>query len=324
MADVARRAGVSRALVSIVLRDEPGASRENRERVWRAAKELGYRPNSSARQLRRARSQHLGVVYAMTHGLDAELVEALYPAAEEAGFSLALGASTPTRTWRHAVDELLEFRCEAIIVIAPDDDPAAFTEISKAAPLIAVGRRLAGVDSIRMDDRMGSRLAVDHLVELGHRRIVHVAGDGQPGADGRRRGYLDAMAAHGLERFAHIVAGDYSEDSGADAAIAIVGSDADCSAVVTANDRMAVGLIHRLADAGVRVPGDVSVVGMDNSAQARMRHLSLTSVSQRVPALATHAVKLAIDRIDGSTAPADDVIIAPDLVVRSSTSAPPA
>ncbi|MBB5159229.1 LacI family DNA-binding transcriptional regulator [Saccharopolyspora phatthalungensis] len=322
MADVARRAKVSRALVSIVFRNEPGASRESRERVWQAAKELGYRPNSSARQLRRARSKHLGVIYTMTHGLDADLVEALYPAAEEAGFSIALGAITATRSWRRAAEELLEFRCEAIIVIAPEDDPAGFVEVSAASPVIAVGRRIAGIDSVHIDDHAGSRLAVDHLVELGHSKIVHVDGGSQPGAAGRRQGYLDAMSAHGLERFAHVLPGDYSEVSGAHAGSALLESDVDCTAVVTANDRMAVGLISRLTGAGLRVPKDISVVGTDNSALARMSHLDLTSVSQCVPALATHVVELAIGRIDGSMAAAAEVTVDPELVVRTSTASP--
>jgi len=163
MADVARRAGVSRALVSIVMRNEPGASTENRERIWRAARELGYRPNSSARLLRRASSKHLGVIYTMTHGLDADLVEALYPVAEDAGFAIALGAITATRGWRRAAEELLEFRCEAIIAIAPEDDPRAFADISAASPVIAVGRRVAGIDAVHVNDQACSRLAVDHL-----------------------------------------------------------------------------------------------------------------------------------------------------------------
>jgi DNA-binding LacI/PurR family transcriptional regulator len=322
MADVAKRAGVSRALVSIVMRNEPGASPKNRERVWQAAKELDYRPNFAAQMLRRTRTKHLGVIYTMAHGLDADLVEALYPVAEEAGFSLALGAMTATRGWRRAAEELLEFRCEALIVIAPEDDPRGFAEVAHAAPLIAVGRRITGVDSVHIDDPATSRLAVDHLVRLGHQRIVHVGGGSQPGAAGRRKGYLDAMRAHGLEQFAHVVAGDYSEESGAQAGSRLLTEKIDFTAVAAANDRMAVGVINNLILEGLRVPDDVSIVGTDDSALARMSHRNLTSVSQRVPAFAKHVVELAVNRIDGSLEPSADVIVDPELVVRTSTAAP--
>jgi len=322
MADVARRAGVSRALVSIVMRNEPGASTENRERIWRAARELGYRPNSSARLLRRASSKHLGVIYTMTHGLDADLVEALYPVAEDAGFAIALGAITATRGWRRAAEELLEFRCEAIIAIAPEDDPRAFADISAASPVIAINRRVAGIDAVHVNDQACSRLAVDHLAELGHRRIVHVDGGDQPGAVGRRQGYLEAMNAHGLEQFAHVVSGDYSEVSGAQAGVELLSSGVEFTAVTTGNDRMAVGLISQLIGAGLRVPNDVSVVGIDDSALARMSHVNLTSVSQRVPALAQHIVDLAIGRIGGLRTAPVDVTVDPELVVRTSTAPP--
>lgn len=321
MADVARRAGVSRALVSIIFRNEPGASPDNRERVWRAAKELGYRPNSAARMLRRARNKHLGVIYTMTHGLDTDLVEALYPVAEEAGFSIALGAVTPTRDWRRAAEELLEFRCEAIIVIAPTNGASSLTDLSAESPVVAVGRHFAGVDSVHIDDHACSRLAVDHLVELGHRRIVHIDGADQPGAAGRRQGYLDAMNSHGLGGFAVVVPGDYSEVSGAHAATALLGEAVDFTAVATGNDRMAVGLLTGLARAGLRTPEDVSVVGIDDSALARMSHLNLTSVSQRVPALATHIVQLAMSRLDGRLT-VEEVVVEPELVRRTSTAAP--
>jgi DNA-binding LacI/PurR family transcriptional regulator len=322
MADVAKRAGVSRALVSIVMRNEPGASPENRERVWQAAKELDYRPNFAAQMLRRTRTKHLGVIYTMAHGLDADLVEALYPVAEEAGFSLALGAMTATRDWRRAAEELLEFRCEAIIVIAPEDDPRGFAEVAHAAPLIAVGRRIVGVDSVHIDDPATSRLAVDHLVALGHRRIVHVDGGNEPGAAGRREGYLEAMRAHGLEEFAHVEAGDYSEESGAKAGFRLLDEKVDFTAIAAANDRMAVGVTNSLILAGLRVPDDVSIVGTDDSALARMSHRDLTSVSQRVPTFAKHVVELAINRIDGSLEPSADVIIDPELVIRTSTAPP--
>jgi len=159
-------------------------------------------------------------------------------------------------------------------------------------------------------------------VGLGHRKIVHVGGGNEPGAAGRRKGYLDAMRAHGLEEFAHVVAGDYSEESGAKAGSRLLEEKIDFTAVAAANDRMAVGVINSLTLDGLRVPDDVSIVGTDDSALARMRHRNLTSVSQRVPAFAKHVVELAVNRIDGSLEPSADVVVDPELVVRTSTAPP--
>src|SRR5690348_16911631 len=111
MRDVAARVGVSQALVSLVFRNAPGASSETRERVFRAAAELGYRPDTAAQVLRRSRSRHIGVLYTMRQPWDVDLVEAIYPAAERHGYHIVLGALGPGRDERRADEELLAYRC---------------------------------------------------------------------------------------------------------------------------------------------------------------------------------------------------------------------
>src|SRR4051812_19988300 len=241
MADVAARAGVSRALVSIVFRGAPGASEPTRARVMRAADELSYRPDRRARLLGSSRSRTIGVVFGLHHEFHTELVERLYEAVGITGFELALGATAPTRTESTAVQALLEFRCEALVLIGPLMQRRALDELSRQVPVVVVARELRtpSVDVVRTDDEHGARLAVEHLVQLGHRRIVHVDGVRAPGAAQRRRGYRKAMAAAGLARQARIVPGGLTDEDGERAADVLLARRSRATAGVALNDHRA-------------------------------------------------------------------------------------
>jgi DNA-binding LacI/PurR family transcriptional regulator len=184
LADVATRAGVSTSLVSLVMRDEPGASAETRRRILDAADELGYYPDSRARLLRSGRSRLLGVVFGIQHAFHADLVTDLYTAAGETGYELALSAVTPDRDETDATAGLLQDRCEALILLAPHASAASLARLATRLPVVVLARgvRGAAVDVIRTADAEGLRQAVDHLVLLGHHRIVHVDGGRAPGA----------------------------------------------------------------------------------------------------------------------------------------------
>jgi DNA-binding LacI/PurR family transcriptional regulator len=176
LADVAARAGVSVALVSIVVREAPGASAATRERVLAVADELGYRPDTRARFLRRSRSRLLGVVFGVQHAFHGDLVGGLYPAAEQVGYELALSAVTPGRDERRAVGSLLQDRCEALVLLGPQSPTAYLAGLAAQLPVVVVARavRNRAVDVVRTDDAEGLAHAVDHLAGLGHRRIAHV------------------------------------------------------------------------------------------------------------------------------------------------------
>lgn len=324
MRDVAAHVGVSQTLVSLVLRDRPGPSARTRERVLAAAAELGYRPDSAARVLRSNRSMRLGVLFAMRQPYDVDLVEALYPAARRHGYALLLGALAPGRDQRAAVEDLLGSRCEAIIRIGPDGDERELAELTRRLPVVDIGRRRRGgaVDVVRGADARGAQLAVDHLVELGHRDIAHVGGGAEPGAADRRRGYRSAMRRHGLDQHVRVLAGDYTEEAGAAAARALLAERRLPTAVFAANDRCAHGLLYTLVRAGVAVPEQVSVVGYDDSRIARLSYLDLTSVRQDAAAMAELAVRAVVERLDaGRTAPTD-LVLPPTVVVRGSTRPP--
>lgn len=325
MADVAAHLGVSRQLVSLVLADRPGPSARTRERVLRAAEELGYRADTAARLLRRARSRQVGVLFNLGYPMDAHLVEELYPAAAELGYDVVLGAMAATRGEREAIDELVGLRCEALILIGLSTEaPAYLTRVAERVPVVEIGQRTGaeGTDSVRTADAEGARRAVAHLVELGHRAIVHVDGGDLPGARERARGYAEAMREHGLAERTEVVPGAYSEEAGARAARLLLSRDALPTAVVAANDLCAFGLWASLVGAGVSVPGEVSVVGYDDSRTARLSFLRLTSVRQDAARMARLAVRTAAERLDGERTRSTHLRLEPALTVRDSTAVP--
>jgi DNA-binding LacI/PurR family transcriptional regulator len=324
MRDVAARVGVSQALVSLVFRDAPGASSETRERVFRAAAELGYRPDTAARVLRRSRSRHIGVLFTMRQPFDIDLVEAIYPAADRYGYHVVLGALGPGRDERKAVEELLAYRCEAMILLVPATRGSELDEVVQQMPVVTIARRATGDGSaaVRVADERGARLAVDHLVSLGHRAIVHVDGGKLPGSTFRSRGYRQAMRRHGLDQQIRILPGDHTEESGAAAARQLMMENRLPTAIFASNDRCAHGVLVTFIRAGVNIPGDVSVVGFDDSGVARLSFIDLTSVRQDVNRMAEYAVEAVIERLDrGRTAPRD-IVLDPTLVIRGTTGAP--
>ena len=338
LADVASRAGVSKSLVSLVMRDEPGAGAETRRRVLDAAEELGYHPDSRARLLRSGRSRLLGVVFGIQHAFHADLVTALYAAARETGYELALSAVTPDRDETEATAGLLQDRCEALILLGPQTPTADLARLAARLPVVVLARgvRSAAVDVVRTADGEGLHQAVDHLVALGHRRIAHIDGGRAPGAEQRRRGYRDAMRRYGLDRHIRIIPGGLTEEEGATAARTLLrarpaGEDATArtaaatlkpdgpTAVTAFNDRCATGVLDVLVRSGLRVPDDISVAGYDDSRLARLSHVDLTTVAQDTAAMSRIAVTRAVDRIEGVAVHQREVVIPPHLVVRGST-----
>ena len=319
LAEVAQRAGVSPALVSIVMRDVPGASPATRARVRQAAEEIGYRPDPRARLLRSQHTRLLGVVFTAGQEFHAGLIDGVYQAAEQRGYDVVLSCVTPHHHERQAVRTLLDDRCEALVLIGSALPVRELTEIGQGLPVIAVARKVRGVDAVRSDDAYGATLAVTHLAELGHRGITHLNGGRAPGAAERRNGLRRAAAALGVETT--LVDGGLTEREGAAAAQSLLQSTLP-TAIFAFNDRCALGVVDVLIRAGVRVPEDVSVVGFDDSPLAGLAHVDLTTVGQDSRQLADSAVARAIERIDGQVAAGADLVCEPRLVVRSSTAAP--
>ena len=325
LADVAAEAGVSTALVSIVMRHAPGASPGTRLRVRAVAERLGYRPDSRARLLRSGRSRLLGVVFDVRRSFHGELVTGLYAAAGALGYELTLSAVTAQRDEGAALAGLLHDRCEALLALSLTSTTAELAAVAAHLPVVVVGRgvRDRRVDVVRNDDAQGVRKAVDHLVDLGHRRIAHVDGGRGTIAAERRRGYAAAMAHHGLEAHRRVVAGGSEEADGIRAVGGLLAGSAPApTAVTTYNDQVAIGVLHALRLAGRSVPGDVSVVGYDDERAAGLSHLDLTTVAQDTTTMTTLAVARARDRVERVPVSVRELIIPPRLVVRGSTAAP--
>lgn len=319
LADVAERAGVSRALVSIVMRDVPGASPENRDRVRRAADELGYRPDPRARMLRSQRSRLLGVVFSAGQEFHAGLVDGVYRAAEERGYDLLISCVTPHHGEAQAVRTLLDDRCEALLLIGSELPARRLGELDARLPVVAIARKVRTVDAVRSDDHHGAALAVAHLAGLGHRAVTHLDGGRAPGAAQRRSGFRRMAAELGVT--ASVLPGGLTERDGMVAAEHLLETELP-TAVFAFNDRCALGVIDVLTRAGVRVPEDVSVIGFDDSPLAGLSHVNLTTVGQDTVALADLAVQRAIRRIEEGPDGTADEVCEPHLVVRGSTASP--
>jgi DNA-binding LacI/PurR family transcriptional regulator len=323
MQDIADKVGVSKALVSLVFRNAAGPSAETRLRVFAAADELGYRVNRTAALMTARRSHHLGVTINIRNSFHTEIAEHIVAAADRAGYEVVLGAVTPTHGEAKVIETLLDFRCEGILLIGPELSTTELANLGGKVPSVVIGRRIRAdtLDVVRTADARGIGTVVDHLVGLNHRQVVHVSGGSGVIATDRRNGYLRAMRKHGLERHAKVIDGDFTESAGTVVAQRLL-AEALPTAVVCANDRLAVGVLDALRRAGVDVPGEVSVTGYDDSMLARLGHIDLTTVSQKPQEQADHAVAAVIERLDKERTEPRSSVLTPELVVRATTAPP--
>lgn len=323
LADVAKYAGVSRALASIVMRGAPGASETTRLRVQAAARTLEYRPDIRARALASRSSHTIGVLFGVAHRYHFELIDGLYLAAEERGWDLVLSALTPSRDERRALESLQDFRFDALVMLGP---PVLEPKMAGLLPVVVMGWHVdhPDVDVVRTSDEEGVRLAVDHLVALGHKHIAHLQGGPGIIAGSRQQAYTSAMRAHGLGGV-HVIACDGPDQlDGQQAMHRFLASEADLpTALVAFNDDLAAAAMTALLQHGLSVPGDVSVVGFDDSVLARSRGIDLTSVTQEPREMGRLAVERIVARKAGATVDSRETTLSPQLRIRSSTGPAP-
>lgn len=323
--DVAKRAGVSKSLVSLVMQESPYVSDERRAAVLQAVEELNYRPNAMARGLVQQRSQILGVLLSNLHnpffadvvtGIEAEALERGYRAFFNTGIRL------PERE-AIALETLLQLQADGLILAGTLLDMKTINKAGKAVPIVLISRatRSQHVDSVVGNERLGARIAVDHLLSLGHTRIAHIDGGRGAGAKRRRRGFEAAMAAHDLEPI--LTPGSYTEEGGAEGVRELLAMDQHPTAIFAPNDLAALGCLQALSDAGRSVPGDVSLMGYDNAWLAGLQHISLTTIDQPRHELGTTSVELLLERLEGGRKEPRHIVLEPSLVVRATT-APPA
>ncbi|GAA4116263.1 LacI family DNA-binding transcriptional regulator [Nocardioides fonticola] len=334
LADVAARAGVSISAVSKVLSGDPSlrVTEPTRERIKAAARELNYRPNFAGRALKSARTQVLGIVVPdLTNALFTDLMDGVEDAAREAGYVVLLGRSDDPRPDAEVYQRLLgEGRVDGLIVqvvdgVAPDGLGAL---LENNPPVVLINSVAPGqVGSVLLDDVAGARVATEHLLDLGHRRLALV--NGLPTsltAERRRQGFREALADAGVPRRGLLETRlGYRPENGRAALEEILAAPRRPTGVVVANVNAAIGLLAAAREHGVRVPEDLSVVTVHDSWTAENTWPPLTAVSMRFYAMGRAAVDTLVARLDSGTV--RDVVITdppPQLTVRESTAPPSA
>jgi DNA-binding LacI/PurR family transcriptional regulator len=290
----------------------------------RAADELGYRPNLIARHLASKRTRTFGLLINDLHNpYFPGVADGIESAAEAHGYRLLISSAfLSDRHERTALDTFVDFNVDGIILTGSQIAAGAIEEVARTVPVVVVSRpmRSKRLDTINNDDRLGARLVVEHLIGLGHEHVMHIDGGRGAGAAQRRSSYEATMRAYGLEP--RVAPGAFTEAAGAAAAARALKTGRLVTAVFAGNDLSALGALDSIEAAGLSVPGDVSLVGYDNTFVAALRHVGLTTVDQRREQLGGMAVEALIERIEGDRTRARHEVIPPSLVVRDTTGPP--
>ena len=326
MQQVAERAGVSTALVSLVMRSAPNVSGMRRALVLQAADELGYRPNVLARNLASRRTHTLGIVVNDLHNpFFAEMVDGIQSTAAANGYQILIGNGQHSRRGEaDAIETFLQFRVDGLILAGPVVTESEMERAAKSAAVVAIGRTASSleIDTVNCDDAVGARLVVVHLAGLGHRRISHIDGGSGAGATTRLQGYVATMRELGLGEHINIARGDFSESGGYNGADELLTSKRRPTAIFAANDLSAAGALDRVEDAGIEVPSEMAIVGYDNTGLAAMHRMSLTTMNQPRAEFGRIATELILDRLDNGRSTAVHHVVAPALVVRRTSGSP--
>jgi len=353
MKDIAIATGVSRSTVSRILNNTPlmvPVAAETRERVLAAARDLDYRPNPLARALRGAPTMLLGaIVRDITDPFFAGAIEAVSSAARAHGYNIVLGVAHGRATEAHELATVLEARqCDGILVLGDmGDQPRLLADLRDShVPVVAMwqGTRLDLIPGVQVDNGLGIRLAVEHLIALGHRRIAFIGGRLLGDIRERQAAYVEAMSPVLGEIPAGYIQHAANTPEGGESALgALLRLSPRPTAIVASTDVLAIGVLRAALLRGVKVPDELSVVGFDDIPMARVTVPSLTTIRMPMEPMATAAIALLVGsdgqpgdgdgREDGASA-ADGTtphrpdrsivrVFPPSLVVRGSTLAPP-
>ena len=324
--EVAERAGVSRSAASRVINNAPHVSRAKREAVRRAVDDLGYVPNATARALA---TQQAGSVVLAICGDDpamfadpffAEVVVGINAVLEQTDLELMLLLATSSRGQARLEQLLRTHQAGGVMLMSlHGDDPLAKLADQSSVPVVFGGRPLTFEPRyyVDADNRGGARLATEHLVAAGRRKIATITGRLDEGAGvARLQGFQEALAVAGLDN-SLAEPGDFSEDGGAEAMTRLLARAPDLDAVFIASDQMAVGALRVLARAGRTVPTDVALIGFNDIPAARHTDPPLTTVNQPIEALGREMARMLLALISGNTP--SPLILPTRLIHRAST-----
>lgn len=323
--DVASKAGVSKSLVSLVLNDSPLVRQDKREAVLTAIEVLDYRPNTAARALVQVRTRAVGVILNdLRNPWFLESLRGINDVLAENGLHLLLGEQRlGSAGGQSIVSMFLDRNVDGLIFAGTMPQTADLEDAASKVPTVILSSRnfsLPGVDVVSNDDVAGARMAVEHLISLGHRRIAHVAGDSGRVARLREEGYRTTMQTHGLRPT--VKRSGNTEAQGHASGLGILRQLDRPTAVFAVNDLAAVGVLGAAFELGISTPKQLSVVGYDNSYLAGIGHISLTSVDAAGYETGTTAAGSLVRRIASPEAPGTETLLTPELVVRRSSTTP--
>lgn len=322
MDDVAREAGVSRALVSRAYRGTYGVSSETRSRILAAGEKLGYRPNRIASRLASKGGGTVGIflldlrndVFADTF----DGIREVLPGGENHTV-LAIGDPDGASN-EQALDSLVRSRVDIIIAVGLLASDRIVQELNSAVPVVSATRLIPDVDSAAPDDISGGVIATEHLLSLGHRRIVFMTSPLGDGYRGRQIGYEQTMRAAGADPEVRLTSArrelvDHDVEL-------VLGEEEPPTAIIGRNDHTALGVLDALNRRGLDAPDDVSVIGFDNIPISSAPRTSLTTIDIGSRELGRAAARLALARLDEPGRAPDHIMTRPELVIRNSTGHP--
>lgn len=322
--DVARVALVSHQTVSRVINKKPNVKESTRLRVESAMKEIGFRPNGTARALVTGQSSIIAVLsYDTTLFGPASMLHAVQSAAREIGYAVTLISlkSINSVAIIAGLEEIANFRAEGVVIIAPQGvGQEVLQKIPRNLSTVFIeGGEVTSIPSVEVDHLQGAILATRHLIDLGHRKIAHISGPSEWFAAQRRKvGWQQALNERKLK--AEIcIEGDWSPESGYLAAKQIL-KDKSVTAIFSANDHMAIGAYRAITEFGLSIPSDVSIVGFDDVLLCPFLCPALTSVRQDFDQVGQAAVGLLVSMIRGERPLIHKLLVAPTLLKRESTS----
>ncbi len=328
--DVSRRAGVSRSTVSRVVAGNGYVSETNRKAIEAAIVELGYRPNTLAQALRSNRSNVIGAVFVdVGTPYFANMTYGVQRAIRSAGKALMVSSGYADQDEEaRAVIELIDHSCDGIILYLERPMRADVAELLRRSgiPVVSIGHKPGPVSrgQVMLDNFGGARAAMRHLLELGHRNIVHLSGQADYGDTiARRDGMVAALAEFGMDMGdLHIVGGEFHQNFGYSATLDLLDQQRVFTAIFAGDDDIAAGVLLALRERGVRVPEDVSVIGFDDAFHARHMWPPLTTVRQPMDTIGEAAARLLLELLARPDSGPLEAVIDTELVVRSSVAAP--
>src|SRR5579862_4259952 len=330
MKDIAKDLGISQATVSKVLRKHPDIGEKTRQRVLERVKELDYQPNSLARSLVTGRSYLIGLVApSLLHPFFAEIARGISSAVRDKGYFLIVASSEEDpELEKEEITRLLSRRLDAMVIASAATDVDQFDRMDRMSqPYVLIDRDMNGLAAsfVGVNEVKVGRLATEHLIEMGCRRIAHIRGQDNSPGNGRFEGYRQALHDRGVPYCDDYVVRRRLVDTetaqqGGEAMRLLLDRDPKPDGVFCFNDPLAIGAMNTILDAGLRIPEDIALIGCGDLPNDNCLRVPLSSIDQQSNMLGQHAAELVLSLLESKQRPrARTIILEPTLVVRSST-----